>query len=854
MDLGSKNNRELIEEIESLRNKLEEYEGLKTLRNKETRELGKINRALRTLSGCNQALVRATDEAKFMNEVCNIIINAGAYRLAWIGYVQNDEFKSVTPVAQAGFESGYLKKINITLADKERDQGPVGLSIKTRQPVIIKDTLTDPSFNPWKEDALNQGYHSVISLPLLFKEKCYGALAIYSAEINYFDEAEVELLNELSKDLAYGITVLRNEIERQNFERELKDSEENYRKLVEISPDAISVHVNGKFVYINESGLKIIGATKLEDIIGKSVLDIVHPDYRQAVIERILRVLEGANVPALEEKFLRLDGQTIDVIVAASNIMYKGQKAVQIVVNDITGLKKAENILRESEERFRSIFENAPLGMFRTSIDGDMLLANDAFVKMLGYSSFEELSKIDMKSIYADSKFREKYIGRIKETGRAIGYETELIKKDGSLIFIRFNARYISNLAGSGYFLEGTIEDITVRKKIEEELIKAKDKAEEINRIKSSFLANMSHELRTPLVAILGFAEIFQAELTDKIQLEMADSIYASGRRLLETLNSILDLSKIEANKIEVNKEKVNVSNLVKEDVSLFTSFANQKGLTIHPVIKNENAVGNLDSQMVHKIINNLVNNAIKYTLKGGVTVIVDTTEEDEKCWIKISVQDTGIGIPAKSLSLIFEEFRQVSEGLGRNFEGAGLGLTITKKFIEMLDGKISVTSKEDVGTEFTVFLPALETVKEKEVSFSNDISTKPQDEKKLLPRILLVENDLPTIDVTRIILRQSYYIEIESTGLEAIEAARKTMYEAILMDINLGAGMNGTEAMKKIRELPGYKDRAIVAFTAYAMMGDRERFLKEGFSEYIAKPFEKKTLIDLLKKIFNKE
>ncbi len=853
MENEEKTKEELFSELKFLREKKDEFEEIRRRCEKERVEIAKVNRALRTLSDCNQILVRAREEKKFLQDICNILIATGGYKLAWVGYAEDDSQRSVIPAAYAGFEEGYLEVAKITWDDNPNGWGPVGTSIRNKEIQIIPDVNEADTFRLWRDSAVKRGYNSIISLPLIHNRKCYGSLAIYSSELNYFDKNEVELLDELAQDMSYGITVLRNEIRREKFEHDLQVSEENYRKLVEISPNPIGVHINGKFVFVNNAAVKLIGAEKPEDLLGKPVINILHPDYHDMVFQRISQMQTGQDVPTMEEKFVRLDGKVIDVMVAGSRMIYKGQNAIQIVVNDITDLKKIETDLRANEERFRNIFENAPIGMYKTAPDGKILMANRVFYQMLGYNSFEEFSKLNMNDIYLDKEVREKLIQIVKTKGQKIGFETLFKRKDGSEINVRFNTRYVKNTDDNNYFLEGTVEDITTQMKIKEELVKAKERAEEISSIKSNFLANMSHELRTPLVAILGFADIFRSELEDETHQEMADSIYISGQRLLETLNSILELSRIEANKVDMKNEELNLSNIVREITESLQKFAQKKGLEINSVIKDETAVGIFDKQMIYKIFNHLINNSIKYTVKGSITLELDTYLQDDKKWISISVKDTGIGIPSKSLNIIFEEFRQASEGLNRNFEGPGLGLTITKKFVEILKGKISVSSKEGEGTEFVVNLPATKISRtDSSVESKNNLlgSLNSKSEEKR-PSILLVENDQPTIDVTRIILRKFYNIDVESTGIDAITAAGKNKYDLILMDINLGAGMDGTEAMKKIKELPGNSDTPVIAFTAYAMTGDKEKFLREGFSDYIAKPFEKKTLLDLLSKIF---
>ena len=248
----------------------------------------------------------------------------------------------------------------------------------------------------------------------------------------------------------------------------------------------------------------------------------------------------------------------------------------------------------------------------------------------------------------------------------------------------------------------GIKEDITEKKRIIEELKTAKEKAEEMSNVKSSFLANMSHELRTPMMGILGNAEIISISTEDIEIKDMASAIYTSGQRLINTLNLILDLSRIEANKESLDIESLDVVSIIKDVVDHYSSAAWQRNLSLEFITRLDKIYSNLDERLFREVLNNLINNAIKFTNNGGITVSLST--DADKMIIKVI--DTGIGIPSESLGIIFEEFRQVSEGYGRNFEGTGLGLTITKKFVEKLGGTISVESKTDIGSEFTVVFP----------------------------------------------------------------------------------------------------------------------------------------------------
>jgi len=238
------------------------------------------------------------------------------------------------------------------------------------------------------------------------------------------------------------------------------------------------------------------------------------------------------------------------------------------------------------------------------------------------------------------------------------------------------------------------------------EIIRAKEQAEESDRLKTIFLSNISHELRTPLNGILGFAEILQKELTDPVYQEMSEAIYYSGKRLLDTLNSIIDLSVIESNELELFITDINLVELIKERTLLFKVATSKKGLGITSRCESESINIISDPKLLTNLLNNLIDNAVKYTKEGGITIEAGTCNDDEKYAVWIKVADTGIGIPENRLEHIFDRFTQVSEGHNREYEGAGLGLTLCKKYIDVLQGKITVKSKLGEGSEFTIWLP----------------------------------------------------------------------------------------------------------------------------------------------------
>jgi CheY-like chemotaxis protein len=393
------------------------------------------------------------------------------------------------------------------------------------------------------------------------------------------------------------------------------------------------------------------------------------------------------------------------------------------------------------------------------------------------------------------------------------------------------------------------IRDISDRRKMMEELIVAKEKAEEMSKIKSNFLSNMSHELRTPLHGILGFSQMLEEEGENTELRKMASTIHSSGKRLLETLNLLLSFSKTEAKKVEINYSEICLNDFIPEVIEYFKAYAESKNLKIEFFDNNTEVKALLDDRLMRDILNNLINNGIKFTDKGGV--IVDLASHNNELIIKVT--DSGIGIPEDKYELIFEEFRQESEGLNRNFEGTGLGLTLTRKYAELMNGTVKVISVVGMGSIFTVTLP-LRPV------FDGISNTKhhPLDETiKIIPapatkrNVLLVENDMVSTMLIKTYLSNNFKIESVVNGSEALHITAQKQYDLILMDINLGEGLTGIETTQLIKKLENYRNVPIIAVTAFALESDREEFLRHGCTHYISKPFEQTELLELINSIF---
>ncbi len=387
------------------------------------------------------------------------------------------------------------------------------------------------------------------------------------------------------------------------------------------------------------------------------------------------------------------------------------------------------------------------------------------------------------------------------------------------------------------------------RMKMQQELVIQKQKAEVSSRLTSSLLANMNHELRTPMNGILGFAEILTNDLIDPDAKAKAENILISGRRLMDTLDAIMDLSYLESDKVSRKFVPLSIKKSVLKVLSNYESLIHLKNLRL---ILNVPAFMQIngDDHLLEHMLGCLIDNAVKYTEAGSITIEAREITEGETASIMISVKDTGIGIAEKNFDVIFETFRQVSEGYGRKFEGSGLGLTISKKIASLLGGKLRLKSKIGEGSEFMVILPS------SGVSFQHSpgLLDEKADGKPVVPvsikdnpSVLIVEDNLVNLQLLTLYIQNSCMASSALDGLSAIEKAREKQFDLILMDINLGPGTDGIQAMLEIRKLGGYKNTPIVALTGYASIGDRDRLISLGFSEYLSKPVMKDVLLGLI-------
>lgn len=495
--------------------------------------------------------------------------------------------------------------------------------------------------------------------------------------------------------------------------------------------------------------------------------------------------------------------------------------------------------------------------LFFTDKKGKIIRTNDFTVRNLGFTSGELEGKFFYEITDKESK---KELPPLNTRGER--FRLALVSRQGGKIPVSMISNRVMDKFDDlvGFVVVGydtTQEDqlkreIEDRKLIEFELTKAKERAEESDKLKSSFLANVSHELRTPLNGILGFTEILKMEVEDPALIEIVEYIDQSGNRLLGTLNSLIDLSLIETNKNEIDKQMVNVSEMVKQKTELYKSYASSKNLYLETRIDSPQLKSRTDPRLLGHVLNNLLDNAIKYTEEGGISVYLTQESLNQRNYLRLKVEDTGIGIDESHYIKIFESFRQISEGFDREYEGIGIGLSICKNFIDLLGGEIWVESRLNKGSSFYVRIPAWEGNGE------NNHSSGPAEEQQITkpvprtsrPYLLIVEDEKTNREYMKYTLSESFEVDTTINGHKAFELAEKNKYDLIFMDVNLGREMSGVQALKKIRNLDGYQNTPVAAVTASVMKKQQEEFYRNGFTHYLAKPFKRRQLLDLAKKM----
>lgn len=512
--------------------------------------------------------------------------------------------------------------------------------------------------------------------------------------------------------------------------------------------------------------------------------------------------------------------------------------------------KKTELALKLNANRLFEAQQLAKIGSWEINLNDGEVFISDQF-----YTIFEieknNIPTIDLlKSRLInreDVLLFEKNLNYVKENNSEVQFTHSLISKNGTIKYINEYIKCMNGENNEPLKILGTIQDVSNQKEIERELIKAKDLAEQSTRVKEQFLTNMSHEIRTPMNGIIGFAKILEGTDLDSEQRQSVNAIKRAGNNLMVVINDILDFAKIEADKMIFEEVNFSMSNNIKAVIELLSPIATDKKIKLIFDIDsqiNDFLIG--DPTRLSQILINLIGNALKFTDKGYVELMVSQVKETETAtFLQFAIIDSGLGIPRDKIDSIFESFNQASNETTRKFGGTGLGLTITRRLIELQGGSISVESEIGKGSKFS-FLIQFKKVQNgivKTVKIKKELSS--TDFLKDINILLVEDNELNQLLTVKVFEKFDKTIDIADNGKIAIEKIEKNNYDIILMDIQMPE-MDGIELTQYIRTNFGPKSKVpIIALTAHATLLEEQRCLESGMNDYLSKPFDFNELIE---------
>src|SRR5574343_75863 len=704
-------------------------------------------------------------------------------------------------------------------------------------------------------DTLNRPFWEIIKARLTDIKEEY-----LDMEINCGQEKYVATIVPIP-DKKYFNIYINNTTETVKYHNELINTSSRLYSLINnMNAAVLAEDENRKIILVNQMFCDLFGiADQPESMTGEDCSNaaeftkhLFHDE--EGFVDRINEVLQ--NKKPVFGDLLRMKSNRIlerDYVPVFENTLYKGHIWKY---QDITEIVKNKESLGKVEEKYRKIIENLKLGLIEVDLDENITKVYPAFCEMTGYTE-DELINGNARELLGfveeEQTFEEQ--NNLRKEGESGVYETKIRTKNGEPKWLIISGAPIYNEHNAIVGSLGIHVDISERKKLEEELIQAKNIAVSSVKAKEMFIANMSHEIRTPMNVIIGMTELLNESLLDKEQRKYLSAVKTSADNLLGLINDILDFSKIEAGHIEMEELKLNLNGVFENLEVSFEPKAREKRIKIKTEIDkgvSHNLLG--DGYKLNQVLVNLVNNAIKFTEKGCVCIkaeVIENAKDYQR--IKFDVIDSGIGINPENVDAIFQMFKQEDSSITRRYGGTGLGLSISQSIVENMGGKIDVKSEKEVGSEFS-FIIDLKKEYEKEQNSVSDPVVKENFGNDL--KVLVAEdNELNQLLITTILKQGGIQYDLADDGKVVLEKMKHQDYHLILMDIQMPY-LDGMATAKFIRE-EMKSNIPIIALTANASSGDEAKYKESGMDDYIAKPFKKdelfaKIYLQLKNKVMN--
>ncbi len=646
-----------------------------------------------------------------------------------------------------------------------------------------------------------------------------------------------------------------------------KKIEERYKILFSNINDAVFVHeftedgLPGKFLEVNDMACEKLGYSR-EELLTMRPMDIDAKDSL-VLIPAMMEKLERDKHVVWEGAHVTKKGERIPVEISNHLFEMEGRPVILATVRDIRDRQRSEELIRKSEEKYRKIFENIQDIFYQADIKGRIVEISPSIERYSGYKP-EELIGMSIEDVYFDPSDRSKLLQIISTKGEVEDYILRLKTKDSREVMVSANVHMFLGADGTPIGVEGSLRDVSERviaeekikvseqllreqnkvyASLNEELNSAKEKAEESDRLKSSFLANMSHEIRTPMNGILGFSTFLADPLlpTD-VREAYVKIINTSCEQLLHIVNDIIDISKIEAGQIDLNESMFDLNELLKEVFLFYSPLAKEKGIEL--IIKPLS--GSLaddfkilsDRTKLRQVFDNLLSNAVKFTHSGKIFLRCEVVGQ----FLQFEIKDTGIGIQPDLQAAIFERFWQVEKSYTKKYGGTGLGLSISRAYVERMGGEIWLESEFGKGSKFFFKVPYKNAFKEEVNTPPTTIKENPV--KANLTILIVEDEEINWLYLNEILKSKANTLHALNAKM-AIEYIRKyPEIDLVLMDIKL-PDINGLELTGIIKTINSKVK--VIAQTAYALSGDREKAIEAGCSGYITKPIKRQELLNMI-------
>ena len=619
--------------------------------------------------------------------------------------------------------------------------------------------------------------------------------------------------------------------------------------------------LDGRWLRVNRKLCEIVGYSP-EELVQLAFQDITHPDDLGADLARMAQMLSGEiSTYEIDKRYITKPGAQVWIRLTVALIRDENNQPDYFVsvVQDITDRKGSEEALRQSEEKFRTVADHTYDWESWRDPGGKYLWISPSCERITGYSSAEFMENPELleRLLHPDDAafFMQHLRDNVAQTSSLVSsFDFRITNRAGQLVWLNHTCTNTAGQEGVSLGRRASNRDITERKLVEEKLLQAKDAAEAANVAKSEFLANMSHEIRTPLNGVLGMLQLLRGGASPAEQGLYTGMAYAAGSRLLNLLNNILDFSRLESGRAELTLRPFSLRDLFDSVQGIFLVTCREKRLELSGKVHEsvpETVIG--DEARLQQILFNLVGNAIKFTPVGSVRVEAwanPSRRFPNKIWVYISVADTGIGIPDDKQTHVFQRFTQTDASYTRQYEGAGLGLAIVKRIMTLMDGGIDVDSEVGVGT--TIYLHLLLDNTARPGTDDEQLRGRSSAEQRPL-RILLADDEIiGQMGMQVALKRLGHEVVTANNGQEVLDALRQGGFDCLLMDIQMPI-MDGVEATRIIRSSTDFGAMSkipIIALTAYALSGDREKFLNAGMNEYVTKPVQMEELKKALARV----